>query len=333
MDPWLSWTLIVLMLILTAWYSGAETAIESCNQFKFKVKANEGNKTAKYACKIIEKFNDNVISVLIGYNITSTVMSTISTVVFALYVNAELVNIVSTAVISILCYVFSDTLPKIIARSSPDKYLTFSVYPMIVSYFLFYPLIKFFGFVSWLIKKTFRIKEDITLTQEDFANYVDSIEDKGEIDEEESDIIQNTLDFADTTVKECFTPANKMTMINIDKISNQKLNELLLDSKYSRIPLYVKNKNNIVGILNVKKYFNEYINDKHVNIMSIVNEPYFIEPNTKIDTLFEGFKKNRTHIAIVKQNGKVLGMITMDDVLEELVGEISYTQTSKEENK
>lgn len=330
MDPW-QIVVIVILLFVTAWFSGCETAISSCNQFKFRVLANDGNKTAKYATKIIDKFDNNVISVLIGYNISSTVMSTLATVMFVAFLPSELVNLVSTIVIAVLCYVFSDTLPKIIARAAPDTYLKISVYPMIFFYYLFWPLMQFFALISKGVKKLFKVKEDISFTEEDFSNTVDSFEDEGFLEEEESDVIQNALDFDDITVKECFTPIEKMTCINIDGLSNEDLNKILLESNFSRIPVYSEEINNIIGVLNVKQYFNEYMEDKHVSVPSILNDVYFITPNTMIDDLFEGFKKHRTHLAIVKQNEKVLGMITMDDVLEELVGELSSIKKVEEE--
>ena len=330
MDPW-QIVVIVILLFVTAWFSGCETAISSCNQFKFRVLTNDGNKTAKYATKIIDKFDNNVISVLIGYNISSTVMSTLATVMFVAFLPSELVNLVSTIVIAALCYVFSDTLPKIVARAAPDTYLKISVYPMIFFYYLFWPLIQLFALISKGVKKLFKVKEDISFTEEDFSNPVDSFEDEGYLEEEESDVIQNALEFDDITVKECFTPIEKMTCINIDGLSNEDLNKILLESKFSRIPVYSEEINNIIGVLNVKQYFNEYMEDKHVSVPSILNDVYFITPNTMIDDLFEGFKKHRTHLAIVKQNDKVLGMITMDDVLEELVGELSSIKKVEEE--
>lgn len=329
MDPW-PIVVIVILLFVTAWFSGCETAIESCNQFKIRVKANDGSKVAKYATKIIDKFDNNVISVLIGYNITSTIMSTVATVVFTIVLPAEWVNLVSTIVIAVLCYVFSDTLPKIIARAAPDTYLMISTYPMMVFYWIFWPLTQFFSLIAKGIKKVFKVKEDAAFTEEDFSNTVDEFEDQGLIEEEDSDVIQAALEFDDITVKECFTPVEKMTCINIDGLTNVQLNKILLESNFSRIPVYSGDINNIIGVLNVKQYFNEYMEDKHVSVPSILNEAYFIEPNTMIDDLFEGFKKNRTHLAIVKQNDKVLGMITMDDVLEELVGEMTISKKNEE---
>ena len=330
MDPW-QIVVIVILLFVTAWFSGCETAISSCNQFKFRVLANDGDKNAKYATKIIDKFDNNVISVLIGYNTSSTIMSTLATVMFVAFLPSEFVNLVSTIVIAVLCYVFSDTLPKIIARAAPDTYLKISVYPMIFFYYLFWPLIHFFALISKGVKKLFKVKEDVSFTEEDFSNTVDSFEDEGYLEEEESDVIQNALEFDDITVKECFTPVEKMTCININGLSNEDLNKILLESKFSRIPVYSEEINNIIGVLNVKQYFNEYMEDKHVSVPSILNEVYFITPNTMIDDLFEGFKKHRTHLAIVKQNDKILGMITMDDVLEELVGELSSIKKVEEE--
>ena len=168
MDP-LPIVFIVVLLVITGWFSGCETAISSCNQFKLRVRANDGSKTAKYAIKFIDKFDKSVISVLIGYNISSTIMSTLATAMFIVFLPSHLVNLVSTIVIAVLCYVFSDTLPKIVARAAPDTYLTLSVYPMIFFYYLFWPLTQFFNLVSKLVKKIFKVKEDVTITEEDYV--------------------------------------------------------------------------------------------------------------------------------------------------------------------
>ena len=309
-DPYglinLWWILILVLTILTAFFSGAETAIESCNQFKFKVKAGEGSRTAKLVIKIINKFDEQIISVLVGYNIVTTIISTVATIVFSAYLKAEwIVNLVSTIVITILIYIFGDN--------------------------VFYIVNKLFYYLSLGVKKLFKIKKDVTLTEEDFSNFVDEVEEDGKLDEDETDIILNSLDFLETDVKQCFTPANKMEMIDIDNITNEMLNEKLLNSNFSRIPVYKKDKNNIVGILTVKKYFNEYMKDKHVSISSILSRPYFVDPNTKLDDLFEGFNKFHTHIAIVKNKNIVVGMVTMDDLLEELVGQ--NENVSNVENK
>lgn len=335
-DPYglinLWWILILVLTILTAFFSGAETAIESCNQFKFKVKAGEGSRTAKLVIKIINKFDEQIISVLVGYNIVTTIISTVATIVFSAYLKAEwIVNLVSTIVITILIYIFGDTLPKIVAKRAPDTYLTLFAYPLMFFYYVFYIVNKLFYYLSLGVKKLFKIKKDVTLTEEDFSNFVDEVEEDGKLDEDETDIILNSLDFLETDVKQCFTPANKMEMIDIDNITNEMLNGKLLNSNFSRMPVYKKDKNNIVGILTVKKYFNEYMKDKHVSISSILSKPYFVDPNTKLDDLFEGFNKFHTHIAIVKNKNIVVGMVTMDDLLEELVGQ--NENVSNVENK
>lgn len=332
------WILIAFLTIVTAFFSGAETAIESCNQFKFKVIASEGNRIGKTVVKIINKFDESIISVLIGYNIVTTIISTLSTIIFLSYFNQDevLANLISTISISILIYIFGDTLPKIVARKAPDTYMKLGAYFLMFFYYLFYPVIKFFYFISWCIKKIFKIKKDITLTEDDLSNYIEEVEEHGKLDEDESDIIQNSIDFLDTSVKECLTSFSKMEMINLENLSNEDLNKILLNSKYSRIPVYEKNKNNIIGILTVKKYFNAYMEDKHVNVYSILNKPYFVSSNTTLDDLFEGFNKFHTHIAIVKNQDKVIGMVTMDDLLEELVGENEINNVkveSKEEIK
>lgn len=328
MDPSLQvilWTIILLLLFLTGIVSGAETAITSCNQFKLKVKANEGNKTAKFITLLTSRFDYSITSVVVAYNIFTTIISTIATTIFIVYIPAEgLSNLVSTIVITVITYVLGDTLPKIVARNYPEKFLDFTIYIIWILNILFLPLSLLFYGVTILTKKIFKFKNDATLTTEDFSNFVDEIEDKGILNHNESDIIINAIDFNDTYIKEVYTPLENMYMLDIDLLTNEKLNKILQNTNYSRIPIYEKDKENIIGILNVKKYFNAFIDDRHVSIRSILTKPYIIKISDQIDDIFDGFKKTHTHIALIYDEKNILiGMVTMEDILEELVDGIA----------
>ncbi|MEG0529179.1 MAG: hemolysin family protein [Bacilli bacterium] len=320
------WIILVLILVFcTSMFSACETALTSCNQFKFKVLANEGNKTAKLITKFIDNNDKSIITILVGINVVTTVISTIATVllVAALGQNAEYSSLIATLIITVTLYIFGDTIPKILARAIPDKFIVFGIYLLTFCYYLFYPFTMFFYYIALGVKKLCKIKEKAIITEEEFSAFIDDIEDKGMIDEDESDIIQSAIDFADTSVKECLTPLTKMQMINIVGLTNVGLNAALLDINYSRIPVYDTDPNNIVGILNVKKYFNAYMDDNHVDVRSILSKPYFVDSSTKIDDIFNKFQSEHVHIAIIKNNNVIIGMITMEDILEELVGEIA----------
>ena len=150
------------------------------------------------------------------------------------------------------------------------------------------------------------------------------ISDEGIIEEEQGDIIQSALDFADTNVKEVLTPRNKIFALNIRELDKEKLHKIIINTNYSRIPIYDGNFDNIIGVLHIKTYLSAYLRNPNVSIKRKLQKPYFVSSNIMIDDLFNGFKKHHTHIAIVRdKNKKVIGMVTMDDVLEELVSDIS----------
>jgi putative hemolysin len=324
-------------VLASGFFSGSETALNSCNQFKFRVRANDDSFLAKNVCIILDKFNKLQISIVVENNIVNTLISTLAAILFFEYyfkgvaADEGFANLVSTIVITVIIYIFGETLPKILARSVPDGFISIAAFVLIPLYYILWPINILFYLTSNLMKKIFKVKEDITMTEEDFSNFVDESEELGKLDEDESDIIQNALDFVDTSIKEVYTPLNKIYAIDIEGMNNEKLNKILINSNYSRIPVFKGKKENIVGILNVKQYFNAYLKNSKFDFRTVLTKPYFVSPNMKLDDIFNVFRNNHTHIALIQTNNKIVGMITMEDVLEELVGEIAESSTKSEE--
>jgi CBS domain containing-hemolysin-like protein len=191
-----------------------------------------------------------------------------------------------------------------------------------------FPITIIFDGLSKLFDKIFKAKKDDTFTEEDFENVVEKVSDEGLLEEEQSEIIQSALDFVDTNVKEVLTPREKMFTVNIRDVNREQLENILINTNYSRIPVYDREFDNIIGILNVKIYFREISKNPNVLLRKIIQKPYFVSSSIMIDDLFNGFKKNHSHIAIVRNSKKqVIGMVTMEDVLEELVSDISEQPT------
>ena len=330
-DPrsWLYILLIILLLVASAFFSLTETAFAAMNQFRMKVKADEGSKPAKLVVKIHEKYDRTLIATLIGNNIVAILASVISTVLFLMLlriygVSDEVISVIATVVTTLLFYLFGDTIPKLIAKALPDKAAMFSSYIIYGLSIILFPVIIIFQGVIWVVYKVFRFKEKPTLTRDDFTNIVESIEEEGLIEENESDIIYASFDFVDTSVKEVLTPRAKMFAIDLQGLTHEKLNQHLLETNYSRIPIYRGNINNIVGILHVKTYLHKYLKNRDIAIESTLQKPYFVTTQIMMDEMIEGFKRSHTHIAIVRgSKDTVLGMVTMEDVLEELVGDIN----------
>lgn len=331
MDDPLSWlyiVIIVLLVIFSAFCSSTETAFACLNQFKIRVKADEGNKTAKLILKTHERFDKTLIMALVGYNICSVAISTVSAVLFfKLFKNIipdeTYISLISTVVMTLIVYMFSDMVPKMIARSVPEKVARNNVYIATFVYYLLYPIIFLFSLLTKLVNKIFKTENLPTMTEEDFQCVVEDIEEKGLIEENESDIFMASLDFTDTSVKEVLTKRNKMFVIDLKEVSRKRLHEIILETRFSRIPVCYGDIDHIVGIIHVKTYIKKYMKDPNTPIKNMLQPPYFVNTKIKMDEMIDGFKKHHTHIAIVKNEGKVLGLITMEDVLEELVGKIA----------
>ena len=328
-DPAILWIVIVLLIILHFFFSAAETSFACCNRFKMKVIADEGNKTAKVLLKIIDKYDRALTVILIGNNIVAIAISSISTVLFLGYLGGTglteyAISVVSSIIMTFIVYVFGDTFPKTVARSIPDTLSLLLTYPIYILMVILLPItLVFEGFVK-LMKLIFRLKDEEDFTEKDLENIIEKASEEEMIDEEQAEIVQSTIDFLDTSVKEVLTPRNKIFALNIRELDHKKIQDIIINTNYSRIPVYDKVFDNVIGVLHVKIFIEEYEKDPHLSIRSILQRPYFVSNKIMIDDLFTGFKKHRTHLALVKNNtDNVIGMVTMEDVLEEIVSDIS----------
>ena len=339
MDVPLSWVIIGVCVLAHFFFSAGETALACANRFKMQVEADEGKRAAKLVLKVCEKYDRALITVLIGSNIVAILASAICTVLFYNLFSSsglmdETISLLASIIISLLIYIIGDALPKTIARSIPDTISKLFVYPIFGLMILLFPITIVFEGLTKLIEKIFRVKEEVHFDEEDFENVVENITDEGVIEEEQSDIIQSALDFADTNVKEVLTPRNKIFAIDLKDLTKEKVNQIILDTNYSRIPVYNGNLDNLIGVLHVKTYLEAYLRNPNISVRKHLQKPYFVSSNIMIDDLFNGFKRHHTHIAIVRdKNKKVIGMVTMDDVLEELVSDISEPSHLKGANK
>ena len=329
MDVPLSWVIISLCVLAHFFFSASETALTCANRFKMQVEADEGKKSAKLVLHVCEKYDRALITVLIGSNIVSIAASAICTVLFyKLFKETNLVpdtiSLLASLVISFAIYIIGDALPKTIARSIPDTISKLFIFPIYGLMLILFPITLLFEQLTKAIEHIFRVKEEIDFDEEDFESIVEKTTDEGVLEEEQGDIIQSALDFADTNVKEVLTPLNKMYALDIKELNKEKLNKIILKANYSRIPIYEGDYDHFIGVLHIKTYLNAYLKNPRVSIRKQLQKPYFVSSRIMIDDLFNGFKKHHTHIALVRdKNKKVIGMVTMDDVLEELVSDIS----------
>lgn len=318
--------LAVLCLIGSAFFSATETAFACLNKYKFQVEAEDGKKASSFVVWFYEHFDTTLITVLIGNNAVAVGISSVATILFIqllhAYIDNTTISMISSIVVAILTFLFGDTLPKLIAKKVPNAIARFSVYPISVFCILFLPVTLIFRGLTFLVRKVFRSKPEPEVQTEDIAEEIERMEKYGDLEANESDILVNSLDFADTSVKEVLTPLRRMKMLDTDGLDTPTLLDYIKKCPYSRIPLYYKEPNHIVGVLVVKNYLAAYFRDPKVSYLPYVQKAYFVTPAIKIDDLLDGFREHHTQIALVRKDGKILGLVTAEDALEELVGKI-----------
>ena len=334
MDPlsWLYLALIIISVILAAYFALTETAFSCLNKYRFQVQKDHGSKTAKAVLFIAERFDTTLVVVLIGTNAASVLISVISTILFTqkLFPNLDpsIAGLISTVVMTIILYLFGETIPKQIGKKIPNKVASITVYPLLAFYFLIWPIAMIFSGISWLAKKLFPAKEEPEVTEDDFTSAIELKEEEGLIEENESDVILNSIDFSDTAVKEVLTSRRKMFTIDLSGLTNEDVAKIVCETQYSRIPVYEGEINDIKGILIVKKFLSMYLKKKNFDINKAIEKPYIVDPSVKIDDLTDGFRTNHTQSALVYKDGRLVGLVTMEDVLEELVGPIGEKEAA-----
>ena len=341
MPFWASWLVIVILLLVSGLFSASENAFSNCNKYHFKVLADEGKITPKIIVRLTDKFESTLVSVLVGNNIVQTLISTISAILFYNICQANnwgesIEVILSTVVVAFAVYVISDTCPKILSKAIPNKMVYILAWPDFIFSIILFPVILIFKGILTIVHKMFKIKEDNILTKEDFIEKADEAVTDENINQEEEQlfkpeemkIFDRAFIFDQIKVEQVLTPKEKIVSFDINQLTNKVLNSLIMSSKFSRFPIYDEDKDNIIGILSVNTYFKEYNEDPHLDIRSILLEPLFFDKDAKVKEIFEKLNEEKVHIGLVRdEQGKLVGMVTMEDILEELIGETSSLES------
>ncbi len=319
---------ILFCIIMSAFFSAIETAMSSSSLLRLHTLADEKVKGARKAIALAENFDKTVTAILIGNNIVNIGASTIAGYIFVRVVsNASLAGIISTAVMTFLILTFGEILPKTFAKKNGERFFV-KVAPMMwVLTKIFTPLtLMFVG-----IKKLFSLKkketpQEATVTGEELEKLVDVMEDEGVIDEEHADLIQSALLLDKISVYDIMTPRIDMIAVDVNA-SFDEIIHTFDEFQYSRIPVYEKDKDNIIGVLAEKDFLIQIVKNKgnydKIDIRDLISEPYYVNKSTKVDDLIANMQQIKKHFAIViDEYGGTSGIVTMEDALEELVGEI-----------
>lgn len=314
--------IIVVCILFSMYFSATETAFNSISRVRLKNKAEEGNKKAVLVLKLSEKYDELLSTILIGNNIVNILCSSIATLLFArLLHDNDLGATVSTVVMTVILLIFGEISPKTIAKESPEAIAMFSAPFLHVLICILTPFT--FVFKQWqnMLSKIFKSSEESGITEQELLTIVDEAEQGGGIDKDESELIRSAIEFNELEVRDIFTPRIDIEAIPED-ISKEEAARVFSESGYSRLPVYEGTIDNITGILYHKDFFNIAFRSK-TNISEIVKPAIFVPKSKKISDLRKELQKQQLHIAVVMDEfGCTVGLVTLEDILEELVGEI-----------
>ena len=316
---------VIILILLGAFFGSSETAFTTADRIRLKVKAENNNKSAKLALWVTKYTDNTIVTILVLNALLQTIMASLATILFVETLGlGHSGSFISALVVAAVIFILCDSIPKTIAHAFPENIAMINSYLASVLIVLLFPFTIIFYGLNLLLKKIFKFKEDTLITEQDFSNVIESIEEKGELDSEASEIILSSLEFGDTVVRDVLTPRHNIVALDISKLTNKKLNEFLLKTQYSRIPVYKDKIDNIVGVIVVREYIKAYVKNQNLNIKRILNKPYYASHKANLGQIIDGFRSNNTHIAFVRDDKNILiGMVTMEDVLEELVGQIA----------
>lgn len=316
---------LLVLLVLSGFFSSAETALFSISKTKARHLAKKKGKTYKLIKKMKDDPHRLLTTILIGNNIVNVAAAAMATALVMTIIPNHAVGI-ATGIMTFLILVFGEVLPKSIATRNNVLIATIIIYPIHWLSILLYPAVIFLNFIP---KLTGKIKKTPSVTEEELMTFVEVVEEEGEIKEEERELIHKIFEFDDTNASEIMTPRADMFVIEAD----EKLHlDEIVNSGYTRIPVIQGNIDNVIGIINIKDLFlNQLTSGGEIDVRKIMTKPYFVPENKKLDKLLHQFKKRKYHIAIVvDEHGGVSGLITLEDALEEIVGEIR-DETDREE--
>lgn len=311
---------MVILIAFSALFSATETAFNTFNRVRLKNLASDGNRRAALVLKLSEDYDSLLSTILIGNNIVNIALASIATLMFVKWFPSNGAAL-STAVTTVLVLVFGEVSPKSVAKEAPDGF-AMTVAPIVrVLVIVFTPLNFFFRVWKKLLAIVFRLDNKDVITEEELITIVDEAQQDGGIGEQEGELIRSAIEFTDVDVEEIITP--RVDVVAIDKETPfDEITEIFHTSGFSRIPVYEDTVDSVIGILHEKDFF--YLcRGKGEPLEAVLKKPFFITCHVKISNLLTQFQQEKTHIAVVLDDyGGTMGIVTLEDVLEELVGDI-----------
>ena len=315
---------IPLLLIVSAFFSASEIAFASVNVMRLKSKMQKKETTSlRLALKIADDYDNALSAILMGNNLANNIASSVATVIVIGFLGDEYAW-VATLIMTLLVLTFGEIIPKVLAKTFSEKFSVAVAIPVYALTVILRPLSWLFLLIVNLASKLWskNVSDSDAVSEEDFENIIDIVEDEGVLDEESCDLLQNALDFDDVLAYEIITPRVDMEALDIRDPYEVNLKKILATT-YSRMPVYEDTPDNIIGIIHLNRVYKQLADDEHISIRKLMLPVTFVHKTMPLPDVLEKMKETKCHMVVVlDEYGGTMGILTMEDVLEQLVGEI-----------
>ncbi|MBQ3483825.1 MAG: HlyC/CorC family transporter [Clostridia bacterium] len=326
------WLAFIACVILGAYFAATESSFSAVNKIKVKTLADDGDRRAKGVLYILNHFEKALTTLLVGNNITKIAGASVFTIIATQFfknagksddfINSFAFSIGCSAVSTAIIFLFSEMIPKSFANDRSQSVSAFFQGSLRLLMRVLTPVSAVFGLVSNGASRLFGGKEEPSITEDELLEILDTVEEEGVVDEEQGDMLKSALEFGDTTVGDIMTMARDMEALNVASTTEQIL-AVIRATNYSRIPVYAGTPDRIIGTLRTRKYLAEHRRNPSVKLRTLLSKPHFVHEDAKIDDLLNEMRQHKNHMALVRDEDKrILGLVTIEDILEELVGEI-----------
>ena len=321
MDP-ASCILYLFFLLCSAYFACCETAYTGVSKIRLRAMADKGSRRAERALWVCERFDKTLTTILIGNNIFHAACASLSALLIINSRFGEDYVAVGTLITTVIVYLFAEMLPKSLAKARSEEIALFFAGSMQLLVRVLTPVSFFFSGISGLLSRFFSNEDGSTVTEEDLVNIIETIEDEGVLSPEKQELVNSAMEFREKLAEDIMVPIDQVVSVP-SSIPMQELARKVREMAYSRVPVYEGNRNNIVGILPVNAFLSRYVSGKPVVLRKMLLKPYVFDRKTEITNLLQRMRLNKIHMVFIcDENRKKVGLLTMEDLLEELVGDI-----------
>ncbi|MDE5789421.1 MAG: hemolysin family protein [Clostridia bacterium] len=314
---------VLICILLSGYFSATETAFTAVNKIRLRAKAEDGDKGAKRVLKLADNYDRLLTTILIGNNVVNILASSLFTLLLIALIpqNEGLATTLSTVILTVVVLIFGEITPKVLAKEFPEGFARFAAPTINLLAWILFPFTFLFGLWKKLLLKIFKHKEDNAITDDELKIMVEEAEQEGGINAQESDLIRSAIEFNDLEAKDILVP--RVDVVSIDcETDLDEVDKIFMETRYSRLPVYKDSIDNIIGILHEKDFI-KHRGDEGFSLEKAVKPTIFVVSTTKISAVLQQLQKSKSHMAVVSgEFGDTVGIVTMEDILEELVGEI-----------